>query len=122
MVFGGIFDEMGAGQSSRRNTRDQTNNITCPFCQATFPHELALVQHCNCAHSESRASPAAATPPSGREFKSGDKVLAMWDSAKWQYFPAVIVKRRETDGRYEINWDDGDTTGLLFSINEIHGN
>lgn len=40
----------------------------------------------------------------------------MWDSAKWQYFPAVIVKRRETDGRYEINWDDGDTTGLLISI------
>jgi len=102
---------MGAGQSRRVK-----NNVTCPCCQAISTHDLALVQHLNNDHPEYGAAPISTLEaPQGSGFGSGDEVLAMWDSAKWQYFPAVVVKQRQSDGRYEINWHDGDTTGLLVS-------
>ena len=46
-----------------------------------------------------------------RTFKPNDCVLAMWEHAKWQYFPATVVSEIPNGGKYEIDWDDGDTDG-----------
>ena len=43
--------------------------------------------------------------------KVGDRVLAMWEVSMWQYFHATIKRKMEGQLRYEIDWDDGDTTG-----------
>ena len=43
--------------------------------------------------------------------KVGDRVLAMWEVSMWQYFHATIQRKVEGDLAYEIDWDDGDTTG-----------
>jgi len=45
--------------------------------------------------------------------KVGDRVLAMWEVSMWQYFHARIRQKIEGTLRYEIDWDDGDTTGKL---------
>ncbi|XP_065068672.1 uncharacterized protein LOC135693983 [Rhopilema esculentum] len=41
----------------------------------------------------------------------GDKVLAMWEHTKWQYFDATIRRFLHEKLQYEIDWDDQDTTG-----------
>ena len=41
----------------------------------------------------------------------GDKVLAMWVHTKWQYFHATIRRFIAEELKYEIDWDDQDTTG-----------
>ena len=87
------------------------SSLTCPLCKEKVGDELALIQHCNQLHSNSQQQQS--------HFKTGDRVLAMWTSAMWQYFPATIAKKL-SNGQYEINWDDGDTTGLLFFHSFIH--
>lgn len=49
-----------------------------------------------------------------RTFKPRDQVLAMWDHAKWQYFPATVVASLPNGRDYEVNWNDGDTEGTIF--------
>ena len=55
------------------------------------------------------------TNDNDRTFNSGDRVLAMWSLEMWQYFPATIVRKVRDKNQYEIDWDDGDTTGLSDS-------
>ena len=43
----------------------------------------------------------------------GDKVLAMWVHTKWQYFHATICRFIPDELKYEINWDDQDTSGRI---------
>ena len=46
-------------------------------------------------------------------YKAGDRVLAMWIGALWEFFPGTIFRRISED-KYEINWDDGDQSGRLL--------
>ena len=43
--------------------------------------------------------------------KVGDKILAMWSVSMWQYFHATIRRVMPDRITYEVDWDDGDTTG-----------
>ena len=46
----------------------------------------------------------------------GSRILAMWSESMWQYFHATIKRFDSKNLRYEIDWDDGDTTGLTFYV------
>ena len=51
----------------------------------------------------------------------GSRILAMWSESMWQYFHATIKRFDSKNLRYEIDWDDGDTTGItdfLFSYKQ----
>ena len=101
-----------AGSRDRRSSRPSTT-LTCPGCSKRFTNELSLVQHYNQTHPNEPQENTINnfTTPQMNKFKTGDRVLAMWESAKWQYFPATIRKEIYGGSKYEIDWDDGDTTG-----------
>ena len=86
--------------------------LECPLCKQTVNNEIALIEHYNSKHGSSQQE-APFQPGNGAVadgYRAGDRVLAMWIGAMWQYFPATVV-RKMSDGQYEINWDDGDTSG-----------
>ena len=54
--------------------------------------------------------------------KIGDRILSMWSESMWQYFHATIRKFDTINLKYEIDWDDGDTTGMIifFYNTDLH--
>ena len=45
--------------------------------------------------------------------KVGDRVLAMWSRSLWQYFHATIKQCIKDELKFEIEWDDGDSSGRI---------
>ena len=115
------------------------NAIVCPKCNLQgFIDGAALLDHCERFHDyvsgkkifvntannavlpqvESVSSGAYSnTRPTKVGNKSlprvGDKVLAMWVHTQWQYFHATIRRFIPDELKYEIDWDDQDTTGRI---------
>lgn len=115
------------------------NQISCPKCQLEgFKDGATLLDHCERLHNymvrktitvgsaDSSVMPQIEVIKTTRSHgnvkpneiinskslpRVGDKVLAMWVHTKWQYFHATIRKFMADELKYEIDWDDQDTTG-----------
>jgi len=96
--------------------------ISCPKCnKKDIKSGEDFLNHLKDAHKLGEQS---GTPDSNREAsviidgnkklpKQGDKVYAMWSDSIWQYFGATIKTVHRDTLKYEIDWDDGDTTGRI---------
>eukprot|EP00111_Clytia_hemisphaerica_P022375 TCONS_00065757-protein len=114
---------MGAANSrDRRSSSGPLITLSCPECSERFGNELALVQHYNQTHPNIPHNESASNNSNPHKFNVGDRVLAMWESAKWQYFPATIAREIDDRLKYEIDWDDGDTTGRVVDSSNIYQN
>ena len=112
----------------------ENNNIKCPRCQQgdngageeniTFDSPEDLLEHMRTEHNFSSKTNLQKDTNTNRKIepnnnykqlrpKVGDRVLAMWEVSMWQYFHATIQRKMEDGLSYEIDWDDGDTTGIL---------
>lgn len=103
-----------AGTKKKSYSNTSSGGLTCPLCKRLIDNEAALLEHYNTWHNGSTQSQQLQLGITPNGFKAGDSVLAMWVGAMWQYFPATVVKKK-SDGMYEINWDDGDTSGRFLS-------
>ena len=107
---------MGAAGTKKANpSRTSSGGLTCPLCNRLVDNEVDLIEHYNTQHNGS-VTQQQQQDIAQNGFNAGDRVLAMWVRAMWQYFPATVVKKK-SDDMYEINWDDGDTSGTFFYIN-----
>lgn len=81
-----------------------TKKVNCPKCSYNFPLEEGFLQQnfgkLNLTSTINKKLP-----------KVGDHILAMWSKSMWQYFHATIRQVMPDHITYEIDWDDGDTTG-----------
>lgn len=77
-----------------------------------------VLGHLQAVHGYEQMTKAVASPLAADTVLPcvGDKVLAMWSVSKWQYFHATIVRFISDSLMYEIDWDDGDTTGKLLFL------
>ena len=107
---------MGAAGTKKSHSRSTSSgSLTCPLCNRLVANEAALLEHYDTLHNGSTQQQQQQIDVAPNGFKAGDRVLAMWARAMWQYFPATVVKKK-SNGMYEINWDDGDTSGILVFI------
>ena len=90
--------------------------FACPKCHRNDIQDgKKFLEHLKNVHDISDINNIEVEPPIIHKNKKlpkvGDRVLAMWAKSKWQYFHATIVRFIEDSLRYEIDWDDGGTTG-----------
>ena len=102
-------------------------NISCPKCkqnnkddeQMSFENSEDLLDHMRTEHNFSSSKNLRGVEKNKNKSvetnrqlpKVGYRVLAMWEVSMWQYFHATIRRKMEGELKYEIDWDDGDTTG-----------
>ena len=119
--------------------------LTYPLCNLRVNDEVALIQHFSLQHQQQNQQQQQQQPQPPQQqqqqqeqqqqqqilqqqehqqqqgYKPGDRVFAMWAGAMWNYFPGSVSKRI-SENKYEINWDDGDQSGIFhnfFCIFEI---
>uniref|UniRef100_A0A7M5UQ35 C2H2-type domain-containing protein n=1 Tax=Clytia hemisphaerica TaxID=252671 RepID=A0A7M5UQ35_9CNID len=124
-----IFDHV---TQNHIDVKPQVYKIKCPKCEdndAEFETSDKLIDHMREAHDfASKVNLKATKTNAGNKRvkernqilpKVGDRVLAMWEVSMWQYFHATIKKKIEGQLRYEIDWDDGDTTGRFVNYSNL---
>ena len=98
-------------------------SISCPKCNISgFTTGKEFLYHLADIHSL-RSENEANTVPTDNSLiddtgntgypKVGDRVLAMWSGSVWQYFHATIRRFLKDELKYEIDWDDQDTSGRI---------
>lgn len=124
----------------------KATNILCPKCSLDgFKDGASLIDHCERIHGYTTAnkiivkSAENAVVPQVESLKPtdissnikpkeevsrslprvGDRVLAMWVSTKWQYFHATIRRFMPDELKYEIDWDDKDTSGRIVDYHNL---
>ena len=123
-----IVDHVTNEHSKQTESTVEGPNISCPKCKQNddkkmiFKTSEDLIEHMRSEHNFSssknlqkvkKSKPKRASKGGSSQLpKVGDKVLAMWEVSMWQYFHATIRRKMEGELKYEIDWDDGDTTGI----------
>ena len=105
--------------------------LTCPLCNLRVNDEVALIQHFSLQHQQQNQQQQQKPQQQQQQqqqqilqqqqhqqqqgYKPGDRVFAMWAGAMWNYFPGSVSKRI-SENKYEINWDDGDQSGIFHNF------
>ena len=116
--IGKIVEHVKQIHSDKLGNAQKPPSIKCPHCEETsddFESAMELLKHLKNTHNFSSERQEERIKNGGLP-KPGDRILAMWEVSMWQYFHATIKRKLPGELRYEIDWDDGDTTGMLFEI------
>lgn len=110
------------------NNGNTDNGILCPDCfdGYYFTTGEEFIEHLKAIHylstknendgnpNENWVTEISDTVVENKKLpKIGDRILSMWSESMWQYFHATIRKFDTINLKYEIDWDDGDTTGMI---------
>ncbi|XP_065668500.1 uncharacterized protein LOC136088541 isoform X3 [Hydra vulgaris] len=104
-------------------THFTTKKITCPLCSTITTDETCFVDHLKSKHLKLLKNNCKRCIYNEelikRLLKDGDRVIALWGQSKWQYFTGKIKRFLKDSLKYEIDWDDGDSTGRFVDYFNI---